>query len=417
MRKKLNTDRLRLELSRARVPFMYFIGLVAIGVFAFGVIFNYQTFQRPWKSYYKVRASFDDVKGVVPGKQEVRISGIKVGVITKSQLINGRPVLTLSLEKKFAPVYKNAHFQLRPVTPLDDMYVAIKRGTPSAGKLSEKDIVPADQTVTPVDISRVLQTFNDDTRTHMTALLNQFGKGLQGNGENLKWAFNELAPFLQTARDVSQALSERRVALQRLVHNFGALSTELGSHDKQLAGLVNNGEATLGELAARDVPLSQTIAAIPGTLDNLRGAMANLKTVQTSLDPALTKLLPVADALPSSLAALRTLGITALPAVRALEPASQRLVPLARDLSPTADSLSSALARLRVQAPSYDKLTQDTEPCLDVIRQFFSNTPSVTKYGNAHGAYPRGDIALDVGSAGGISAHGLTKTSSCTGGK
>ena len=415
--KRINTDRLRLELSRARVPFMYFLGLVAVGIFAFYVIFNYQTFQRPWKSYYQVRAAFDDVKGVVPGKQEVRISGVKVGVITKSQLINGRPVLTLSLESKYAPVYKNARFRLRPVTPLDDMYVAIQRGTPSAGKLTSKDIVPAEHTVTPVDISRVLQVFDSDTRSNLTTLMNEMGTGLQGNGMNLRWAFTQLTPFLTTARDVSNALNDRRTALKRLVHNFAQLTTELGSKDKQLAGLVRNGEATLGELARRDQPLSQTIAALPGTLYNLQGAMANLRTVQTSLDPALTKLLPVASALPSSLDALRTLGVQALPAVRALTPAVQRLVPLARDLQPTADSLSSALANLRTQAPSFDRLTQYTEPCLDVIRQFFSNTPSVTKFCNAHGVYPRGEVVAGSDAVLGGPDSTLSKTSSCTGGK
>lgn len=414
---RINTDRLRLEISRAKVPFMFFIGLVALGALAFGIIFNYQTFQRPWKDYYPVRAAFDDVKGVVPGKQEVRISGIKVGVITKSKLIDGRPVLTLSLEEKYAPVYKDARFTLRPVTPLDDMYVQIERGTPAAGKLTEDTIVPAERTKTPVDVSRVLQTFNDDTQVHLKTLFNQLGRGLEGNGTNLRWAFTQVAPFLDTAKDVSQALTERRAALARLVHNFSELTGELGEHDKQLASLVRNGDAALGELAARDKALSSTIAAIPGTLTSLRGAMNNLRTVQTHLDPALTRLIPVANALPSSMDALREFGNDALPAFRALTPAATKLVPLARDLEPTANSLAEALARLRGQAPSYDKLTRDIEPCLDIIRQFFSNTPSVGKYGNANGAYPRGDIQLAVGSAGGVSAAGLTKSPSCTGGK
>ena len=51
-----------------------------------------------------------------------------------------------------------------------------------------------------IDIAEVLNTFDADVRTHMSRLLDEFGVGLSGNGEDLRRAFAEIAPFLRGAQ-------------------------------------------------------------------------------------------------------------------------------------------------------------------------------------------------------------------------
>lgn len=410
-------DRLILELRRAAVPFALLCGLGVLAGIAGWVIFKNQSYQRPWKSYYDVKLQVDDAKGIVAGKQEVRISGVKVGIIKKSQLIDGKPVLTLAFEKKYAPLYRDAKLQIRPVTPLQDMFVNVEsRGTPAAGKLAENATLPASATVTPVDVSRVLQTFDADTRTRLGTLLNQMSPALKDNGAQLRDSFVALAPFLTQAHRLTSVLADRRTVLKRAVSNFQALTTSLATRDRQLTRLVDNGESTLSELAARSVPFNRLLAALPGTLSALQGSMQTLGVAQKDLDPALTDLRPVAAKLDTSLRSLQQLGVEMRPAVRALRPAVNGLKPLARDLRPTAAALATSFGRLNGQAGSYDTLTRELVPCESAVADFFGNTPSVLKFSNAAGAYPRGDLTVDRDTVGGGTANRLVRTPLCTDG-
>jgi MlaD protein len=198
---RFNTDRLKLEISRSRAAFLTYLAVTALGIYAFSVIFGKLIFQRPWDSYYNVKAVADDAKGVVTGKDQVRIAGVPVGVISQSQLIDGHAVLTLTLHSQYRPLYKNATVRLRAPTPLEDMYAQVTPGTPSAGAIPPNGTIPEGQTITPVDISRVLDTFDLDTRQRMTVLLSELAKGLGGTGgEQLKESFGAIAAVPERRR-------------------------------------------------------------------------------------------------------------------------------------------------------------------------------------------------------------------------
>jgi phospholipid/cholesterol/gamma-HCH transport system substrate-binding protein len=277
----------------------------------------------------------------------------------------------------------------------------------------ENDTLLADATVTPVDVSRVLQTFDADARGRLATLLKQMGPALDDNGVELQRSFVQLAPFLTQAQRLTSVLTHRRTELRRAVTNFGRLTASLATRDRQLTKLVNNGEATLAELADESRPFDTLLAALPGTLGALQAAMDTLGAAQKDLDPALTSLRPVADKLKIGLESLEELGFDIRPAAKALQPAVTGLKPLARDLRPTAAALSTAFAKLREQAGSYDTLTRELVPCEAVISDFFANTPSVTKFSNAAGTYPRGDFSFDSDVAGGKPTN-LTRSPSCT---
>jgi ABC-type transporter Mla subunit MlaD len=185
----INLDRLRLEVSRSLRP-LALIGVIAVfAVVAGYVILSNIAFTAPWASSYDVRIAVNDASGIVAGQQHVDIAGIDVGVVKQVQLTGGRAVLTLSIDPKYTPLYRNASFRIRPLTPLEDMYVAVEsRGSRSAGVLRDNEIVPVEQTVTPVSVGAVLDTFQPDTRASMAVTLNELAKGAPDNGANLRSA-------------------------------------------------------------------------------------------------------------------------------------------------------------------------------------------------------------------------------------
>ncbi|MCW3041724.1 MAG: hypothetical protein JWM31_3629 [Solirubrobacterales bacterium] len=392
-----NTERLILEARRSAKSLTMLIALAILAAVLFAGLASKLTFQRPWASYRTVKAQFSDVKGIFPGGHQVRIHGVKVGIISKSELVNGKPVLTLKIEHKWGKIYKNAKLRIRPVTPLQDLYVnVVDRGTPSAGEATSKDVIAGDQTIAPVDVSRVLDTFNADTRQRLSILLSELGKGLGDNGgEKLKATFVELAPFLHVAEDTTRVLAERQAAVKRIIANFGQLSEALAKRDSDLNRFVVQGNQTLGELAQNDRPLSATLTSLADLVPVMRSSFATLQNLSGHLDPALVSLKPVAKNLKSGLVALGEFGRDAVPAFTALRPATRDLRTAVKTLPQTSSSLSKAFLQLRYQAPQFDRITSELVPCMETLNRFMNNTMSVLKYTDANGAFPRADEIVD----------------------
>lgn len=386
MSRSATRDRLKLELKRASGPALLYVLLAVAGLLTAADIISNLAGTKPWDSYAKYKVAFTDVQGVLPGSTTLRIAGINVGTITGSQIINGRAVLTLSLESQYAPLYRNASVRIRPVTPLEDMYVdIISRGAKSAGVLNSDEILPASQSVSPVEISSVLDIFDPDTRARLATLLDELGAGLSGNGgADLRASFEAIAPFLGVADRMSSALATRRVELAELVHNFAGLSDELALRDTELSGFVRNADSTLAALAQNNTPFAQTIQQLPRTLATMSSTFTQLRTAEGALDPALRSLGPVASALPGGLDALSEFSQDATPALTALGPAVRQLRPLAQVLEPTAKALAGAFTQLQPEAPQLNRMTAlaARPACLTYIGQFLNRVISMTKFGS-----------------------------------
>lgn len=400
--------RLKLEARRALRPLIVVSVLAVCAVAVTAGLIGQQIFQRPWGDYVVYSAAFDDAKGVVEGQQEVRIAGVKVGLVKSVSLADGHAVLKLAIEKKYAPFYRDASLRLRPKTPLQDMYVEARRGSARSGPL--RGLVPATQTVTPVDVSRVLQTFDADTRQRLTVLLDGFGRATADRGTDLRRAFLQLAPFLERVRDVSRQLALRKTRLARLVTSADGLTTEVGRSDRQLAGLVRKGNAALSTLARPDVPLKATLREVPGTLRALDLALTNLGRAQDDLDPALRALRPAARRLGRALTGLDRLSAELRPAARDLLPAVDALLPLSRALPPAAHALADTVAGLRPQVPDADLALRQLAACDTAFSTFFPWTLQVGKFSDGYTAYARGSISGGIdsapGGAPGVSALG-----------
>jgi len=394
---RFNSDRLALELKRARRPFAILMVLVAFAGVAAWYVFHKQEAQWPWQSTRKYQVAFQDVKGVRPGQQQVRLAGVKVGLISKARVDGKTAVLTLSLEEKYGELFKNARVRLRPVTPLQDMYVSIEtRGTKSAGELGKDEVLGMQRTDSPVDISGVLNTFDTDTRARLAALTDDFGDGVGGHGEELRAAFKALAPFLRTADKLAGAMTDRRREIARVVDNLGRLTAAVNTRDDQLTKLVRDGNGTVAELAAHDTTLASTLAELPRTLSQMRSSFATLRDAQTEVDPALASLRPVAAKLETGLKSLEGLSDDAVPSLTALRPAAKDLKPLATSVPPTADALKDAFTQLAPVAPRLDRATGDITPCRLTTSKFFQWTLSVLKYYDENGAWPRGELVLGM---------------------
>ena len=88
----------------------------------------------PWEGKtFQLQAAFSTAQAVTPGQgQTVRVSGVRVGDITKVGLKDGHAVVTLDLDPQYKDlVHTDAHALLRPKTGLKDMFIELDPGTRS----------------------------------------------------------------------------------------------------------------------------------------------------------------------------------------------------------------------------------------------------------------------------------------------
>ncbi|WP_372788114.1 MlaD family protein [Paraconexibacter sp.] len=387
---------LRRSISPAGIALLATIGSLACG--AFLVLRIDRT---ALVSSQRVSFAVRNAAGVVPRVDEVRFRGIPAGKIESVELRGTQPVVTVLLEGKYGTVYRDARAALRPNTPLQDMYLNIvDRGTPGAGRASEKSFVPETRTDTSVSISSVLDVFAGDERARLAHLLDDFGNGMADGGARLRTAFAELVPFVTVAGRITAQLEANAAMTKRLVHNTSVLTGALGDRETSLRRLVDEGAATLTTLQNGSRDLDRVLVELPRTLAAADRSFAAVRGVLPDVDGALTALAPGTARLRPALTDVRRLLDAATPAVRDLRTPVRRLVPLARSLSPAAEALDVSVARLLPQVPPIKKTVDVVAGCLPELNGFFKWDASMAKFGDALGPVPRGNAVAGAQSAG-----------------
>lgn len=354
-----------------------FIAIVVLIVLAIGVggyILSNQRFYLPgWvpivgKDFFTLNAQFTTAQAVTPGQgQTVNIAGVRVGEISNVKLDNGRAIVELKIQPKYAKVYPNATMLLRPKTGLKDMTVEMDPGSPSSGpKLHSGATIPVSQTAPDVNLDEILAVLDGDTRDYLQLLLNGGGAALKGNGRELAQTFRRFDPTARDLAKITSLLQTRAKNVRQVTHNFQLLANELGDKDTQLASFVDSSNAVFRDFAAQDQNIRETLALLPGALGATNTALIKTNKLASVLGPTLGALQPAARALGPSLTQsqaffkqttpvlanqLRPSSRTLLPIVEILRPAAGNLAAATPDLTTTAKSLNYGLNELAYNPP------------------------------------------------------------------
>jgi ABC-type transporter Mla subunit MlaD len=413
---RLTISRITLEMRRAARAFAVVLtGIAVAGAVGFYIVVNIS--RTALSSTLTLRLAVDDASGAVAQQDQVRFKGIPAGTITGVGVDAGQPVLTIQILRKYGTIYRNARAELRPNTPLMDMYLDIvDRGTPAAGVASANRPLPASQTAVSVNVADVLDTFRASVRTSIATTLDNLGNGLARRGFALRAAFVELVPLLQVAGRISDQLAQRGPLVGQLVHNTAVLTAALGERQRMLRTLLSAGNATVSTLQAGRSSLNATLAELPPTLRAIDSSFAAVRQVLPQVDGALTSLHPIAGQLPGALQSVRLLTRLSTPAVQALQTPVRRLVPFANSLVPLSANLSRAISELLPQVHTVDKVTNDLAECGPNLQGFFQYDLSTWKFSDFRSGTPRGHLVVTGRSSGLAYGPGEAQALSCVGG-
>jgi phospholipid/cholesterol/gamma-HCH transport system substrate-binding protein len=346
----------------------------------------------------------------------VRVSGVKIGDIGKVDLKDGHAVVSLEVEPKYRHLlHQDATALLRPKTGLKDMFLEVEPGNDNSPLMKPGDHIPITNTAPDIDPDEFLSALDTDTRSYLQLLINGAGKGLKGNGGNLRDIFKRFEPLHRDLARVTQAISERRHNLKRLVHNYGSLMDEVSHKDKDLRTLVVASNAVFKQFAAEDQNISTTVARLPGSLNQTASTLKKVSALSKELKPTLTDLGPVVkqinktnhqvlpfvrEATPEIRNQIRPFVRIARPYVRNLRPASKNLSAASPDLTKGFKELNRFFNMLAYNPGGAEPLASQTDTKRDEGYQFWLAwvahlTDSMFSTSNASGPMRRAITTID----------------------
>jgi phospholipid/cholesterol/gamma-HCH transport system substrate-binding protein len=339
---------------------LFFMALVALGTTYY--ILSQERFHLPsWvpavgSDFYKLNVELQTGQAVVPGQgQTINIAGVKVGDVQSVTLRNGVAVVAVNMEKKYTPVYRNAHVLLRPKTGLKDMFLALDPGTRDAGALPSGGTIPVANTLPDVNPDEILASLDTDTRAYLEILLDAGGQaftdkpGHAGQASaDLRQTFKRFEPTNRDLDKIMSQLATRRRNVSQVIHNFRLITDELGRTDGTLGRFVESSNANFQAFANQDVNLREALGLLPDTLKVTDATLQKADRLGRTAGPTFASLRPFARALGPALKDVRPFLRQTTPVIKnQLRPFTQIARPTVRDLRPAAADLAVATPRLR----------------------------------------------------------------------
>lgn len=382
---------------------LWILALIAVGAVFAGYFLSHERFNPPWESKYTVFADFKEAVGVSPGNgQEVRLAGVEVGDIRSAALdSNGTAKLELRIDDKY-PLYANARALLRPKSPLNDMYVELSQGTPSAGRLKPGSTIPVSQTVSPIAVDEVLAHLDVNAQAALTTLLSESDAALVNAPADLPAGLNATTAVVTDLKPVMTQLATRRATLAKLVNALADVASATGSNDARLQRLADSLTNALATVAHRNTQLDSALQQLPDLSAKLRTASGSVELLASQLDPTLKDLQQASGTLPGALNRLGSSMGRLGPWLDHAKPVVSAAVPVLANLRPFIPNLGSIAQDLRPLSVDAQALTATAVPRLDDVAAFVYNTNSVASLHDPNRGILRGLFAISPQSLGTI---------------
>ncbi|GAA3522765.1 hypothetical protein GCM10022222_00780 [Amycolatopsis ultiminotia] len=336
----------------------------------------------------ELTAMFADASPLIPGNL-VRMGGVQVGEIESVSLRNGQAAVRMQLDAAVLPVHQDATAKIRPVTLLGERYIDLDRGSGQAPVL-DRGVIAANHTSRAVDLDEVLNSVDDPTGTALAALVTTLGEGTAGQGPNVDAALKALAPAMQNTQQLAAVLNQQNAVLGQLVDRTTPVAQALaGGNGKNLDQAVDAGNRMLAAVAAQRQSMQQALSQLPGTLRTARQVLSETAGAAEQGIPALDSVRPVTDNLSAITAELNSFADSADPALSSLPAVLDRAKELLDQAAPVVRDLGAGGAVLPGVSASAHRLVGDLTPALGTALDFVKYWAMSTNGRDALGNYFR----------------------------
>lgn len=302
----------------------------------------------PLRSYTTVKAQFEDV-GTLKPSQKVTQNGIRVGLITDIDVVEGGAEVTMRLDGD-RDFYADATARVGNESALGKKFIDLDPGTKESGPL-EGELIPTAQTDSATSLDDVFAPFDEDARAGLRTALSELGGGFAGHAQDINDMLGRGPELLEDGEVIVDTLAAPETNLDDLLVTAESLAGQFRGQSETLAALMEEAGVTLEAVNVDDgAPLRATIAQLP---EVLRTAKTGLMAINPSLvrtARAAEKLAPGVDRLVDATPDLRGFLTESPPVARTVkqftadaEEPLEKLVPAVTDLRPVVDRLQRTL--------------------------------------------------------------------------
>jgi ABC-type transporter Mla subunit MlaD len=328
----------------------------------------------PFRHHFEITAVVRSSNLLRP-KSPVRIAGVTVGQVVRVGRYKktGLAEITLRLDDRGRPIHRDASLKIRPRLFLEgNFYVDLQPGTPAAGMLGDRGMIPITQTATPVQLDQVLTALQSDTRGSLQEAVKGFGEALDGRptaaqdaaqdpavrgltgGQALNRTLATSAASLRdTARVSGALLGPRPHGLSQTIHGLAATMQALADRQGDLASLITDFNTTMGTAASHGADVRAAVARLGPTAEHAGAAFRQLSAALPATRGFARDLTASLPALPATIAAA---GPWLMQARQLLSP--QELGGLLDQLEPATSDLAALGHATRRWLPKIDLFDQ-----------------------------------------------------------
>jgi ABC-type transporter Mla subunit MlaD len=308
------------------------------------------------EEHYFVRAIFDNASNLVAG-EDVKVAGVPVGAIESLDVTEDqKAALTLRIDNEdFTPWKTDASCTIRPQSLIGEKFVECEPGSTGAEPLQEikegpgegERLLPVENTSSPVDLDLINNIMRLPYRERFRILLNEFGTGLAGRGEELNEVIHRANPALRETDKVLAILAEQNRTLARLARDSDQALGPLARERERLGHWIQVANQTGQASAERSPDIRRGINRLPDFLRELRPLMADLEAAAPQMDRLIKGLGTLSEAGRESFPSLGDALERGRPALIRARPLIQDLGRLGREAGPATQSLDELTASLQ----------------------------------------------------------------------
>lgn len=235
----------------------------------------------------RYQALFAEAGGLTAGN-DVKVSGMKVGSVSRVALSKGKALVTFTVNAKVA-LGSQTTAHIRTGTLLGERMMTLEpEGT---AKLRPSDVIPLSRTSSPYSLTEAVSEFTANTATTDTAALNQ---SLDTLSETIERIAPQLGPTFDGLSRLSQSLNGRDETLGNLLNSAADVTGVLSERSQQLNTLILNANDFMGVLEQRRHAIVNLLAQTSAVAQQLTNIVHDN---EAELAPTLQKLNMVSDML------------------------------------------------------------------------------------------------------------------------
>jgi phospholipid/cholesterol/gamma-HCH transport system substrate-binding protein len=346
------------------VAFLTLLGTIGVGL---------QLIDGPDSEGMKVQAVFTDVSPLLVGN-EVKVDGVKVGLIEEIELANGKAIVEMALQPEALPLHTDARATIRPVSLLGERFIDLDRGSPKAPALKDGAVIPVARTGRNTDLDEVLNTVDQPTGAGLAALIATLGDGLRDNGRNADLMMARLAPAMGDVELLLSVLEEQNQLLNSVIDNVQPVAAALATDEgRTMDQLMSSANLLLGVTADQQEAFEAALAELPSTLDQARSTLAVLTGTAEATTPTLRALRPTTDNLTAISHELERFAASADSALTHAEPVLRKAQELLDEAQPVVAELRKAGPDVTSSVTSADAVVTSLTENLDGVMGFIKN--------------------------------------------